>query len=65
MHFQGESERDRRHSVGHLDAKKQLSQEEDKEKGRERERTYSVHVSLARGSVTPEIDSMSEDLPAL
>lgn len=59
IHCQGWSERESRHSVGQLEAV--CSKEIDAKK----KNMYRVQVPAARGRVIPDMDSMSEDFPAL
>ena len=60
IHCQGESERESRHSVGQLEIGWCEGKEIDAKKI-----TYRVQVPAARGRVIPDIDSMSDDFPAL
>lgn len=57
-HFQASVDEESRHSVGHLES--MFQQMHGTVQG-----TDLVQVPLARGSVMPEIDSMSDDFPAL
>jgi hypothetical protein len=58
---QGSDERESRHSVGHLCIVHKIHGKH----GWEPMMYYLVQVPEARGKVTPDIDSISEDFPAL